>query len=488
VFFKIATICVSLSCLFQADGAVINARSMSRRDVESAVAHASEGDTVVVPAGKEDWNRTLNVTKAITLQFAGNGQSVILDDIIPQNPKGGPRWSQGVISFSTKPHKLYRLTGLEIDRGRERTNRFSSGAIQITGSTTGFRIDHCGFNQVLNHGVDAWDSACGVVDHCEFNMEGGSYGVVVNHQLWAGQTFGDGSWDTPAGWGTSNAVFIEDCVFSNATRRAWAAVDTYSGARWVFRHNNVFNANLSAHGTESTGLNRGTRSCEIYLNQFQDDKHWPNVIKLRSASAVIWSNTAAGYRGFCIPDDYRNTDSYGSWGASDGTNLLDKNEPGPVLVVTHTGPAGSPVLIVSGANWKDNQWAGYSVIDVTDHQFGLVYSNTATEAYLMEPERHKPTVFNAGDTIQFYKIVAALDMPGMGMCGELSRSADGKPKPPWPNQQIEPIYSWGNTLNGADAGVATRNAVIVPGVHYINDTPKPGYTPFTYPHPLALLP
>jgi hypothetical protein len=28
---------------------------------------------------------------------------------------------------------------------------------------------------------------------------------------------------------------------------------------------------------------------------------------------------------------------------------------------------------------------------------------------------------------------------------------------------------------------------IVANVHYFNDTPKPGYTPFTYPHPLTLL-
>jgi hypothetical protein len=489
VLLKIATASLALMVLLQADGAVINARSLSYADVERAVNSAREGDTVVVPAGKEDWKSTLSVSKAITLQFAGIGQSIILDDIITQKPNGNPRWSQGVISFSTKLNKLYRQTGLEIDRGLERTNLFTKGAVQIDGATTGFRVDHCGFFHLLNNGVYAWDSACGVIDHCVFKMEGQAHAMTISHQLWAGQTFADGSWTTPAGWGTSNAVYIEDCVFSNATQRPWAALDSVSGARWVFRHNQVINANVSTHGTESGGLNRGARYCEVYLNHFQDNINWPNTIKLRSASAVIWSNTASGYRSLCSLDNYRNTDAYKFWGPSDGKNPLDKNEPGPVLVVNHTGPANSQELIVAGANWKSNQWTGFSVIDVNNHQFGLIASNYAARAFLLDPEVHKPTVFNPGDAVQFYKVMAALDMPGMGMSGELARAlGSSQPQPPWPNQQIEPIYSWGNTLNGADAGIFSRNAIMVEGIHYMNDTPKPGYFPFAYPHPLTLQP
>lgn len=185
-----------LSSLFQASGAVIEARSLSYTDVEHAVSSARNGDTVVVPAGKEDWKSTLNVTKAITLQFAGIGQSVILDDIIPQKPDGNPGWSQAVINFSTKPNNLYRLTGLEIDKGLVRTNRFLNGAVQITGSTTGFRIDHCRFVDLLNNGVYAFGSACGVIDHCDFHMRGALHAVAISHQLWAGKPFGDGSWET----------------------------------------------------------------------------------------------------------------------------------------------------------------------------------------------------------------------------------------------------------------------------------------------------
>ena len=477
-----------LTACFQSKGAVIQARSLSYGDVEHAVSSAHDGDTVEVPAGKEDWKQTLTVNKAITLKFAGINHSIIQDDIRTENPNGGPRWSEAVIHFATKPGKLYRLSGLEIDRGLERMPLYFNGAVQVTGATTGFRIDHCGFAEVFNNGIFVWDSACGVIDHCAFHMHGDPHAVAVSHQLWAGQSFGDASWDTPVAWGTSNAVYIEDCYFSNATHYAFAAVDTFSGARWVFRHNWIVNGNLVTHGTESGALNRGTRSCEIYQNRFQDNNNWPNAIKLRSASAVIWSNTASGYRTFCFPDNYRNTDSYKFWGGANGKNPLDKNEPGPILVVTHAGPSKSQKLIVPEADWKVNQWVGYSVVDVTHHQFGLIRSNNATEALLMEPEAHDPTVFNAGDKVEFYKVIAALDMPGMGMSDKLKRGAEDQPLPPWPNQQIEPIYSWSNTLNGVNAHVITVNKVMVKGVHYIDDTPKPGYAPFTYPHPLALTP
>jgi hypothetical protein len=497
--------------LLPAGAEVINARSLARADVERAVSSAREGDTVVVPAGKEDWTSTLNITKAITLQFAGIGKSVILDDIVSQKPNGNPGWSQAVINLSTQPNKHYRLTGLEIDKGLVRTNKYFRGDVQISGATTGFRVDHCGFFQLLNNGIYIGDAACGVIDHCVVNQQGGGHAVLVTHERWAGKTFGDGSWETPAGWGASNAVFIEDCIFTNGTTEAWRPVDSWAGARWVFRHNQVFNANLSAHGTESSGRFRGTRMCEIYLNQFQDANAWPDAITLRSSSAVVWSNIATGgYRAFCLLDNYRSTDSYKFWGPADGTNPLDNNEAGPVLVATHTGPDRSRTLVVSGANWKANQWAGYSVIDMNDHhewntankseygpnlavnvhehQFGLIASNTATEAFLLGTAVHPVTVFNTGDTVKFYKVISAVDMPGMGQCGPLKRDGQGDPVAPGPKQQIEPVYSWGNTLNGADAGAVTRNAIMVEGVHYINDTPKPGYTPFTYPHPLTLLP
>src|SRR5215218_1378957 len=63
------------------EAAVIHARSASYVDVAAAVTLAANGDTVAVPAGTATWNTTLIINKAITLQGAGIGQTVILDGL-----------------------------------------------------------------------------------------------------------------------------------------------------------------------------------------------------------------------------------------------------------------------------------------------------------------------------------------------------------------------------------------------------------------------
>jgi hypothetical protein len=60
---------------------------------------------------------------------------------------------------------------------------------------------------------------------------------------------------------------------------------------------------------------------------------------------------------------------------------------------------------------------------------------------------------------------------------------------PYPPQSSVPAYLWNNTMNGQPATVQIRNgtaAWIQRGRDYIeNAGPKPGYTPYPYPHPLA---
>jgi hypothetical protein len=73
-------------------------------------------------------------------------------------------------------------------------------------------------------------------------------------------------------------------------------------------------------------------------------------------------------------------------------------------------------------------------------------------------------------------------------------------------QQLNPWYAWGNSFNGAtgasalpfglsymDAGHTTiaqpDSAVMIQeGREYYNNTAKPGYTPYQYPHPLRVPP
>jgi hypothetical protein len=57
--------------------------------------------------------------------------------------------------------------------------------------------------------------------------------------------------------------------------------------------------------------------------------------------------------------------------------------------------------------------------------------------------------------------------------------------PSWPNQVLEGVYCWSNSLNGAHSEESSVYPEIQQGRDFYNDTPKPGYTPFVYPHPLV---
>jgi hypothetical protein len=59
-------------------------------------------------------------------------------------------------------------------------------------------------------------------------------------------------------------------------------------------------------------------------------------------------------------------------------------------------------------------------------------------------------------------------------------------------QALEPLYEWDNDIDGADVDIILNPVMcdlmdhhIQEGRDYYNDTPRPGYTPYVYPHPLT---
>src|SRR5438128_702026 len=131
-------------------GVTITARSVSFTDVSSAIALASEGDTVVVPAGTGSWTSSLNITKGITLRGATtvdtsttlgtfNDQTIIVDN--------GTTWAQTVVIALT-PNQVFRMTGFTFRRGTNtagggQAGVFIGGICPGASGTGSFRIDHC---------------------------------------------------------------------------------------------------------------------------------------------------------------------------------------------------------------------------------------------------------------------------------------------------------------------------------------------------------
>ena len=61
-------------------------------------------------------------------------------------------------------------------------------------------------------------------------------------------------------------------------------------------------------------------------------------------------------------------------------------------------------------------------------------------------------------------------------------------------QVLAPLYTWNNTLNGRNlvphvnrggTSPCSETDHIKAGRDYFIDTPRPGYKPYTYPHPLV---
>jgi hypothetical protein len=337
------------------------------------------------------------------------------------------------------------------------------------------------------------------------NSTGGA--ITVFHDAWDGKSWGDGSWATPLEWGGPNAIYIEDNEFTNDTSaHLHGIMDEYAGARFVFRHNIVKNGVIASHGTGSTGRNRGVRQWEIYNNHFTfDPTKAGNAMHLRGGTGVVFDNTVVGISEFLTLHTYRFHTAFPRWSGSDGTCGWDFNDD--KLYASGTAGEGSGLgrngaggkLVVPNAGWSPGQWVGYTVRNLNGSRniqpatskgagpgpfFSAVVTNTS-DTILLEAGSQQPNkIFAPGDRFEIRKVRQGLDMIGASTGDLLSGNA---PAPRWLNQQIEPVYTWNNTFNGAaNAGVATTpDTPIKEGLHFINNKPKPGYKPLIYPHPLV---
>lgn len=281
-----------------------------------------------------------------------------------------------------------------------------------------------------------------------------------------------------------------------------------------------------------------------------DNTFTPSAIELRSGTSVIFSNTITGpFTSAVRLSCYREFAPYTPWGTADGTKLWDSST-GTVFdhgalsgggvdsatdntkswtvnqwahysfritnqFVLSSGTTGTAT--VAGAGWTVNQWAGYEIEQISTGAKSRITSNTATVLTLNnafyqitfapgdivllsiadEIASNTGTVltlfsqggdfsnytFANGQDYEIRHVDATLDSPGRG----ISQPISGSP----PNNQnlsqaFEPVYQWGNTLNGANVTTFSIPAgSIVNGRDYTNNVAKPGYTPYTYPHPLV---
>jgi hypothetical protein len=490
---------------FSSMGVIIKAASCQFSDVSSAVSKASTGDTVQLPAGTAVWSQTLTLN-GVSLLGAGSNATILVDE-------ENRAVSGQMITLNPTAGNLSEISDIQFCGGVTNTSENYYGTIAVYGIPgSSWRIDHNFFNGLYAKNIATYGNSLSVIDHNVFFEKGISIednGYVPNDGL------GDQSYNLPPTYGlnSSNVLYVENNYFTNLEPyvASVGACDGEGGARIVFRYNTVWNDCFNNHGTETGGRVRSERSFEIYGNTFtcaQGSPLYPiyAALMIRGGSGVIFSNTATGYNGLLALRNYRYTCSYyGQWdplGGANGLSSYDSNSPASYLSGTSSSPNGSTYLQVAGANWTPNQWYGYAVLNTNSGAFSTIISNTPNTIYYIGSTPATAGLvactlltFNTGDHFQIRQVYAALDQPGRGSGNLLQdqglvngilltiNTAVGIAS--WPNQSLEGIYCWANTLNGAHSEESSLYPGIQAGRDFFNDTPKPGYTPFVYPHPLV---
>jgi hypothetical protein len=448
---------------------------------------AQSGDTITIPAGTFIWSTGITISKAITLQGAGVGSTIIRDHV----------QSGQLILWSLAAGLPSRLTGIEFqDGGRINTASAPGGILHVDGSNTNgstFRFDHCKWNNL--NGPTVFDTVIGVIDHNTFVIDRFSPNVYIYGSYWNGQDHGDGSWAAPTGFGSSQFLFIEDNTFTHSQQSERSVTDAYGGARFVVRHNTINDGVITNHGTESTGRIRGARGMEVYNNTFTGTNLNRFVGGSRSGGVLFHDNDVSGYWGdsatFTLVN-VRNYMSFAPWGGADGTNAWDVNEPNAFFTGTAASNSSNLTVAVSGASWATNQWVGYvlrrtsNVCNSGSLNYSEIQSNTSnTITYTSNGGYPSPPDMSicAGDTLEIRKVDHGLDQCGRAGGSLITGNPPVRPAG-WNDQVTEPCYSWNNTTGNAPVNFSSGPGVRA-NVHYFNDTAMPGYTPYVYPHPLV---
>lgn len=489
--------------LARVDATVISARSVSFVDVAAAVAIAKDGDTVSVPAGTSTWTSTLTITKNIIVEGAGEGKTVIAENL---NRAGSPPLVNVSLSHELPPPGYsFRLTGftfrsanvsiLASDHAFIVVKSIApiSPATYVLGCVSRVRLDHLTFDN-LNGLSLLVDSCLGVADHLTQITATSAYTgypVKVFHTRWTPKLFkgtavtslaanGFGSWADDTYWGTDKFWFFEDCSFTVGNNTNVA--DNEEGARVVFRHC-TFNGGggLASHGMEGRAF-PGIRAQEVYNNYYNIDRI---LGQTRSGSILWYNNHLRATNDMGLPfHNYRRGQQYNNWGSASGDCRYDLNASlTPLYSGIVTAVGSNPMASFSDANQSNfnlinvNDGTTYAVIDkdqsanllggpaLADSGWKYKHASIAavsgkTLTLWYETANNCSPKWAVGDHYEVRKVVATLGQIGRGKMDLLYMVTSGagayntylwgtpssgpKATSPMSGYPLEPAFSWNN--------------------------------------------
>jgi hypothetical protein len=398
----------------------------SASDVQAACTAAPNGSTVVVPSGTFSWTSQVNVTKSLTIQ------GTIGATTIQANATG-----QGLLALNKTTAGSVTVSGIIFVAGA--TNPVSY--ISIYGGTNTangpFIVHDCTFN--MNGSFEAVDCETngGIFFNCTFNnSDTAGNGFDSGGINLKNPQFTDPSWSTASTMGAAdttglNNTYIENCTFNGLI---FQALDFDDNSRTVVRYNTFNDSGLTSHGQDSSPS--GNRHTEIYNN--------------------TWTFHTSG------------TDPNG--------NAYPLNQAYGVLFRGGTGVIYNNVMPAISSQ----QWGSKSSIEFGDFNIETVPNAVPCQTVYPSARQVGQTWIGSGGY--------AYSTPGTTAVNGTGYSTD-------------PVYIWGNTGTGnystfntvmqgsATVGTSCGNGEVVgtfiqSGRDVMIGTQKPGYTAYTYPHPL----
>jgi hypothetical protein len=279
---------------------ILTAASCSQSDVQNVINSASNGDHVVVPGGLCTWTQ-VDPTIALPIVTIPLTKYLTLDG-------GGTTTISGVIVFTASPAGLTRITGFNFIGSGPNARAiygYGCGGLPACGGyvTSTWRIDHNTFTSTAQSiFVEASGNGPGLIDHNTFT--GGQASEMIHNMGMLPEHAIDG-WSDDVTPGGPIMMFVEDNSFTypaigTATNPAYfwgtSAIQSYYGARTVFRHNSLTMVQIDQHGTAGAV---GARWWEIYENDFYTVPYanQANYMALRAGSGVVFNNRQSGSNG-----------------------------------------------------------------------------------------------------------------------------------------------------------------------------------------------
>ena len=324
-----------------------------------------------------------------------------------------------IMSWTVSAPNTFRISALTIQGIATDPNVCNSGHITLGGSTTTFQVDHIAFTSQQVVAIRVSGSLYGVISQSTFS---GNYkqGIVVSHATWAGGiNYGDGSWTDQIYWGMEKAVYIEDCGFTELSTNQSAGAIDAFDGARIVFRYNTLH-NQNGTSHGADSHQRGRGSRQLEI--------YNNTYTFDSDHAVAYVQWIRGGTGVVFNNTI--TTVFGPNSVVQASNCRDGSAG------CGGGPSYTPWGACNGtSSYDQNSFGGYRCVD----------------------------------------------QPGSGTSNVISAAT---PSPvAWVGNALDPIYVWNNTVNGSSRNTVSGSTNVQNNRDYFIGMPRPGYVPYTYPHP-----